>query len=463
VERVNGFCFVSVPEKHGCLMEHILQNVIPGSKDVTDAVDVCRKRPLLDVQKLFAGAAPSDMDRKWLAYLVYNKQKQSFLMDIKKILKTSLSTYIPRDTENDKPFLHLPMITHSEMLKFCKESSVQVPVSPIIDYFKIKIKQSIVPVSQYMNSITEQRSEFPKFYDTVTVKDNTILRKEIEEKYQHPLHTSYKLNDNQLASTGAHHADIRSSHLKSTKSFLDLKASHLFFNSVSKMISLLMKRHRELPSTFTKESNDHLNYSKGDSGHSSISTEASLWRHILSPSCDPQNLSCRTEVLQPRTKRSSGLSSELDKEFAHLPEAALKFLFYSPVSCPSGMNEPLIHQVDSRILNSLSVQPSWLPYQPKEPVGGCPTQLWPHTNPDRIWPRILLTAKCVCDGSRCALHGTHRCVTIKVAVVSLIRGTREGRDQARNVWRQWEMVAIGCVCAEHKSVLLHEHRPHIYI
>jgi hypothetical protein len=437
-------------------MKHILQNVIPGPKDTAHVVDACRKWPLLDIQKLSAGAPQSDMDSKWLAYWLYNKQKRPFLADVNKMLKTCLSTYIPRDTEkNGKPFIHLPMITHSELLEFCKEYSVPVPVSPNMNYFNIKIKQLIVPVSQYRNGITEERSEFPKFYDTVTMKDNNILRKETQKKYQHPLYTSYKLKDNNLASTGGHHADIRSSHLKSTKSFFNQKASRLFFNSVPKIIPLITKRHRELPSTFTKESSGHLNYSNGDSGHTSVSTKASLWGHVLSPSCDPQNLSCR--------KRSNSLSSELDNEFAHLPEAALKFLFYKPVSCPSGMNEPLIHHVDSRILNSLSVQPSWLPYQPNEPVGGCPTQLWPHTNPDRIWPRILLTAKCVCDGSRCALHGTHRCVTIKVAVASLIRGTRKGRDQSRNVWRQWEMVAVGCVCAEHKSVLLHEHRPRIYV
>ncbi|PNF37772.1 hypothetical protein B7P43_G11319 [Cryptotermes secundus] len=354
-------------------MKQILQNMIPESKDITDVLDACRRRPLLDVQKLLAAAQP-DMERKRLACLIYNKHKRSFLVDMKKILKTFLSTSIPADMEkNGKPFIHFPMITLSEILKFHKEFSV--PVSPNINNF----------------------------------------------------HTS-----------------------------------HSFFNSVSKIIPLLMKKHGEIASTFTIESSDHLNYSKGDSGHTNI-PPGSLRSHISSPSCDPQNFSCKTEVLQPGRKRSSSLSSELDKEFAHLPEAALKFLFYSPVSCPSSMNEPLIHHVDSRILNSLSVQPSWLPYQPKEPVGGCPTQLWPHINPDRIWPRILLTAKCVCDGSQCALHGTHRCITIKVAVVSLIRGSRGGRDQARNVWRQWEMVAVGCVCAEHKSVLLHEHRPRIYV
>lgn len=445
-------------------MKQILQNEIPESKDITNVLDACRKRPMLDVQKLFAAAQP-DMDRKRLACLIYNKQKRSILVDMKKILKTFLSTSIPADMgKNGKPFINFPTITLSEILKFSKEHSV--PVSPNINNFHSKIKHSIVPVSQYMNGKAEEISEFPKFYDTGTIKDNNIHRKGSDEKYQLPFSTSYKYKVNNLASMGKHHAHIRSSlspHLKSTKSFLGKKAPHSFFNSVSKIIPLFMKKHREIASTFTKESSDHLNYSKGDSGHTNIPPGASLWSHVSSPFCDPRNLSCKTEVLQPGTKRSSSLSSELDKEFAHLPEAALKFLFYSPVSCPSSMNEPLIHHVDSRILNSLSVQPSWLPYQPREPVGGCPTQLWPHTNPDRIWPRILLTAKCVCDGSQCALHGTHRCITIKVAVVSLIRGSREGRDQARNVWRQWEMVAVGCVCAEHKSVLLHEHRPRIYV
>jgi hypothetical protein len=444
-------------------MKRILQNVIPESKDITDIVDTCRKHTLQDVWKLYA-APQSDMDRKWLAYLIYNKKKQSFLMDIKKVLKMSLSISSPTDMEeNSKTFIHLPTITLTEILKFCKEFSVPVSLLPNINYFNIKIKHSILPLSQYMNGIREEISEFPKFYDAVIIRYNNLLRKGSEGKYHHPYYRSSKYKDNNLASTGRYHADISSSHLKSTKYFLDNKTSHSFLNSISKIIPLLMKKHREFPSTFTKESSDHLNYNQVNSGHTSISTEASLRSHILPPSCDPQKFSCRTEVLQTGTKRSSSLSSELDKEFAHLPEAALKFLFYSPVSCPSSINEPLIHHVDSRILNSLSVQPSWLPYQPKEPVGGCPTQLWPHTNPDRIWPRILLTAKCVCDGSRCALHGTHRCITIKVAVVSLIRGTREGRDKTRNEWKQWEMVPVGCVCAEHKSVLLHEHRPRIYI
>lgn len=445
-------------------MKQILQNTIPESKDITDVLDACRRCPLLDVQKLFAAAQP-DMERKRLACLIYNKQKRSFLVDMKKILKTFPSTSVPADMEkNGKPFIHSPMITLSEILKFRKEFSV--PVSPNINNFHNKLKHSIVSVSQYMNAKAEEISEFPKFDDTSTTKDNNIHRKESDEKYQLPFSTSYIYTVNNLASVGKQHPHIRSSlstHLKSTKSLPGKKASHSFFNSVSKIIPLLMKKHGEIASTFTIESSDHLNYSKSDSGHTNIPPGSSLRSHVTSPSCDPQNLSCKTEVLQPGRKRSSSLSSELDKEFAHLPEAALKFLFYSPVSCPSSMNEPLIHHVDSRFLNSLSVQPSWLPYQPKEPVGGCPTQLWPHINPDRIWPRILLTAKCVCDGSQCALHGTHRCITIKVAVVSLIRGSREGRDQARNVWRQWEMVAVGCVCAEHKSVLLHEHRPRIYV
>lgn len=259
--------------------------------------------------------------------------------------------------------------------------------------------------------------------------------------------------------------------LRILKDFSDTVSASLNSNYLSSKIEYsvaptiihhLMKKQQNHSSTFTKEFSDNSEqYSAQSEVHTRIQPDSSVWSHVMSPNCNVRNFSCKTEVLQPGRKRSSRFALELDTEFAHLPKAALEFLSYSSTSCPSNMNEPLIHQVDPHILNSLPVQPSWLPYQPREPLGGCPTQLWPHANPARIWPRILLMAKCVCDGLRCALHGTHRCITVKVAVVSLIRDTRDGRDHIRNVRRRMEMVAVGCVCAEQKSVLVNEHRPPI--
>jgi len=69
----------------------------------------------------------------------------------------------------------------------------------------------------------------------------------------------------------------------------------------------------------------------------------------------------------------------------------------------------------------------------------------------------------MCDGARCAPHGPHKCITIKVAVVSLFRDKRQDGDQATRVRRQKEMLPVGCVCSEQKSVLLRERQPQILV
>jgi hypothetical protein len=414
---INGFCFVSVPEDHGCLMKQILQNVILKSKSIKDVLEAslksCRKCLPLDVQKQF-GAAQSDMERKRFAY--------SF------------------------------------------------SVSPNSNHLNNKGKYSITPNSHYLNIKTKRISTFPRLYDVSTVIGNNKLRGQNGQKYQHEFSASLKHKVNYLASMSRfshrHAKASQNPHLKSSEFFLSNKAAHLPFSFVSKIIHLLKKKQQKLTSTFQKDFSDQLSYRKGDSSqseHSSIQPKASLWHYDISRNCNQRNFSCMTEVLQPGRKRSSSFPSELDSEFVHFPKAALEFLSYSSTSCPSDMNEPLNHHIDFQILNSFLVQPSWLQYQPREPLGGCPTQFWPHTNPARIWPRILLMAKCVCDGSRCAQNGTHRCITIKISMLSLIRDTREGRDRARNVRRQKEMVAVGCVCAERKSMLIREHQAPIFM
>ncbi|KAJ9592317.1 hypothetical protein L9F63_001137 [Diploptera punctata] len=172
------------------------------------------------------------------------------------------------------------------------------------------------------------------------------------------------------------------------------------------------------------------------------------------------NLKCISDGNQPKRKRviTSSSSSEIDSEFAHIPKTALEFLSYGPTSCPSSLNEPITHHVNFHIFNSLPLLPYWLSYQPEVPLGGCPTTLMPHINPLRVWPRSLLVAKCVCDGSRCSFNGSHRCITVRSVVVSLVR--EKGNSSLK---RFTEIVSVGCICAEQKSILIQEHRASIVV
>jgi hypothetical protein len=455
-------------------MEQILQNKIPKSKGVTDVLEaslkVCKKCLLLDVQKKFDAAQPN-RERKRFAYPIYDEWKRSLLVDIKKFLKMLLNMPVPGSMERDgKSFILSPVTILSEILKILEVFSDTVSMSQNINHLSSKTEYSVAPNNHHMNSKTNQILAFPKHYDVATVKDNSnLLRGESDQKCRHKFSVSFKHKAKNMASVGRYsHRQLvatkisRSPLLNFSDIFLGNRVADLSSNLQSKIIHHIMKIQQNYTSKVTKDFSDHSErYSAQSVVHTRMQPESTVLSHVMSPNCNIRNLSCMTEVLKPGRKRSSTFPLEHDTEFAHLPKAALKFLSYSSISCPSIMNEPLIHQVDPQILNSLPVQPSWLPYQLREPLGGCPTQLWPHTNPARIWPRILLMAECVCDGSRCTLRGTHRCITIKVAVVSLIRDTREGRDQVRNVRRRMEMVAVGCVCAEQKSVLLHEHRPPI--
>lgn len=469
--KINICVFFTVFEDHGSLMKQVVQNIIPTSKGVLEAsLNAHKKHLLLEAQKKF-DAAQHDMKRKRYAYSVSDERKRLLLADTKKLLKTFLNMPVPEDMERyGKPLIHLPVTIRCEILKMLKEFSDTVFVSPNRNHLNSKTEYSVTPNSCNLNSKTKQMPAFPKFSDIATVKDNNLLIGQRDQKYKHKFSTFFKHKVSNLASVCRFNRRqpvaikmSQSPHLKSSDIFPCNKVAHLSSSLLSTIIHCLMKKQQNQASAFMKDFSDHSQrYSAQSQVHTSIQPDSSMQSHVMSPSCNI-NLSSKTGILQPEVKRSSRFTSELDTEFAHLPKAALEFLSYSSTYCPSNMNEPLIHQVDPQILNSLSVQPSWLPYQPREPLGGCPTQLWPHTNPARIWPRILLMAKCVCDGSRCALQGTHRCITVKVAVVSLIRDTREGRDQVRNVRRRMEMVAVGCVCAEQKSVLLHEHRPPILV
>ena len=471
-------------------MKHLLQTIIPASKCGTDVLQAsftaCRKCLLVDVLEEFNSPKP-DMDRKRFACFVFNKTKRLLFVDIKNVWEIFLHMPFPGGMETySKLSIYLPVTTMTDKLKFFKEFCVAVYMSPMsnnlnnksktyvvlsIHHLNGKTKNSVAAIIHHLNSKIKYMSALLKIYDAATVINNSILKMQVDQKSQHEFPTSFRHEMNNLAPVDrvshVHQSGskiFQSLHLGSTTLSFVNKVSNFSFNFVSKFIYLIIKKQQNLSSTLTRHFSNDLNFSKGDSElPSSIPHETSLWNHVMSPTCDPQVLPCDNKVLQHARKRSSGLAPELDTEFAHLPKAALEFLSYSSTSCPD-MNEPVIHNNDSPVLNSLPVQPSWLPYQTRLLSHGCHTQLWVQSNPVRLWPRILLLAKCMCDGSRCAQRGPHKCITIKVAVVSLIRDTRQDGNQATRVMRQKEMLPVGCICSAQKSVLLRERQPpHILV
>lgn len=470
-------------------MKHLLQTIVPASKCKTDVLEenfiACGKCLLLDVLKELNVPKP-DIDRKRLAYLVFDKRKRLLFVDMKNVLEIFLHMSLPGGMEKySKPFSYLPVTTLSDKLKFLKEFCVAVYVLPRsnnlnskskiylvlnIHHLNDKRKNSVAYNIYHLNTKIKDISALLKVYDVARVIDNCIIKAETDQECQHEFPTTFRYEANNLASVDrAGHRHQAGSNIfqrpylaTTTLSFVN-KVSHLSFTFVSEVIDLLIKKQQKHSSASTGHAIDDLNFSKEDSGlPTSILHKTSLWNHAMSPTCDPQILPCDTKVLQHARKRSSSFATELDTEFAHLPKAALEFLPYSSTSCPD-KNEPIIHDIESPLLNSLPVQPSWLSHQTREPLHGCRTQLWMQINPVRLWPRMLLLAKCVCDGSRCAPHGPHKCITIKVPVVSLIRDTREETDQATHVRRHKEMLPVGCVCSAQKSVLLREHQSHILV
>lgn len=471
-------------------MKYLLQAIVPASICGTDVLQAsftpCGKCLLVDVLKDFNAPKP-DTDRKRLGYLVFDKRKRLLFVDMKNVWEVFLHMPVPGGMEKySKQFLYLPVTTMTNKLKFWKEFCVAVYMSPknnnlnnnkskiyvVLSIYHLngKTKNSVAFFVHHLNSKIQHISKLLKIYDVATVINNSILKTQVDQNCQHKFPTSFRHEMNNLASVDRVSRRLQSAskvfqspHLASTTLSFVNKVSNFTFNFVSNVPCLLLKKHQKLSSTLTRHFSDDLNFKKGDSKlPTSIPHETSLWNHVMSPTCDPQVLPCDTKVLQHARKRSSSFASELDTEFAHLPKAALDFLSYSSTSCPD-TKEPQIHDIDSPFLNSLPVQSSWLPYQTRQPSRGCRTQLLLQMNPVRLWPRILLLAKCMCDGSRCAPRGPHKCITIKVAVVSLIRDKRQDGDQTTRVRRQKEMLPVGCVCSEQKSVLLHERKPHILV
>lgn len=465
-------------EDHGRFMKHFLQNMIPASKCARNVLETsftaCKKCLLVDVLKEF-NVPKLDMDKKRLGFA-----------DMKNILERFPYLPLPAGMEKySKLFIYLPMVTLPDKLKLLKQFCVALSVSPksnnlnsksnicfVLNIHNLngKTRKNVVYNIYLLNGNIKPMSAFLKVYDAATVTDNSILKVQTDHNCQHEFPTTLKHEANNFFSVDRvsqrPQVNSKPSHSPNlgltTLSFVN-KVSQLSFNFASKVICILIKKHQKLSSKFKKHSSDNLNFSKGNSElPTTIIHDTSLWNHATSPTCDPQILPCNSKVLQRARKRSSSFSSDLDTEFVHLPKAALEFLSYSSTSCPD-MNKPRIYNSDSQISNSLPVQLSWLPYQSRATSRGCRTQLVPQTNPVRLWPRILLLAKCVCDGLRCAAHAPHRCTTIKVPVMSLVRDIRENGEQATYVRRQKEMLPVGCVCSEQKSVLLREHQPHILV
>ena len=481
--------FISVIEDHRCFMKHLLQTIIPASKCGTDVLQAsftaCRKCLLVDVLKEFNAQKP-DMDRRRLGYLVFNRRKRLLFVDMKNVWEIFLHMpFLGGMEKYSKQFIYLPVTTMTDKLKFWKEFCAAVFMSPksnnlnnkskLYDvlnshHLNGKTKCSVASFIHHLNSKIQHISPLLKINDAATVINNNILKTQVDQKCQHEFPTSLRHQVNNLASvdTVSHSHQsaskiFQSPHLASTTLSFVNKVSNFTFNFVSKVTYLFTKKQQKRSSPLTSHFSEKLNFNKEDSKlPTSIPHETSLWNHVMSPTCDPRVLPCDTKVLQHTRKRASTFASELDTEFAHLPKAALDFLSYNSTSCPD-KKEPVIQDIDSPVLNSLPVQSSWLPYQTRLPSYGCRTKLLLQTNPVRLWPRILLLAKCMCDGSRCAPRALHKCVTIKVAVVSLIRDKRQDGDQATRVRRQKEMLPVGCVCSEQKSVLLHDRQPHILV
>jgi len=471
-------------------VKHLLRAIVPASKCGRDVLEenltACRMCLLVDVLKEFNAATP-DMHRKRPGYLVFNKRKRLLFVDMKNVWEIFLHMPFPGGmAKYGKQFVYLPVTTVADKLKFWKEFCVAVYMSPksnnlnnskskiyvvlSIHHLNGKTKNSVASFMHHLNSKIQRTSTLLKVYNAATVINKSILKTQVDHKYQLEIPTSFRHEVNNLASVDrfSHRHQsaskiFQSPHLASTTLSFVKRVSNFYFNFVSKVTCLLTKKQQNLSSNLTRHFSDDLNFNKGDSKlPTSIPHETSLWNHVMPPTCDPRVFPCDSKVLQRTRKRSSSFASELDTEFAHLPKAALDFLSYSSTSCPD-MKEPMIHDIDSQFLNSLPVQSSWLPYQTRQPSHGCRTQLLLQTNPVRLWPRILLLAKCMCDGARCAPHGPHKCITIKVAVVSLFRDKRQDGDQATRVRRQKEMLPVGCVCSEQKSVLLRERQPQILV
>jgi hypothetical protein len=486
---LNGlhFLFISVFEIHGRFMKHLLQTIVPASKCRRHVLEAsftaCRNCLLVNVLKEFNAPKP-DIDRKRLGYLVFDKRKRLLFVDMKNIWEIFLHTpFTGGMAKYSKKSIYLQVTTMTDELKFWKEFCVAVYMSPKSNnlnnrskiyvvlnthHLNRKTKDFAAPFIRHLNTKTHYVSTLLKINDAATVINNSIFKAQIDQKYQHEFPTSFRHELNNLVSmervSHRHQSAseiFQSHHLASTTLPFVSKVTNFSFKFVSKVTFLLIQKQQRLTSPLTRHYSDDLNFSKGDSKlPTSIPHETSMWNQFMSPTCDPQVFPCDTKVLQHTTKRSNGFASELDTEFFHLPKAALDFLSYTSTSCPD-TKEPMIHDTESPVLNSLPVQSSWFPYQTRLPSHGCRTKLLLHINPLRLWPRNLLLAKCMCDGSRCEPNGPHKCITIRVAVVSLIRDKRQNGDKATRVRRQKEMLPVGCACSEQKSVLLREHQPHI--
>lgn len=85
----------------------------------------------------------------------------------------------------------------------------------------------------------------------------------------------------------------------------------------------------------------------------------------------------------------------------------------------------------------------WLMKRPEHPIGHCPVRFRPHVDPHRWFPRNLVVSECLCEGSPCARHGLHVCVTAFAAryVYSLYTGKKR------------VLIAVGCICAIQKTRL----------
>ncbi|KAG8249009.1 hypothetical protein J6590_029356 [Homalodisca vitripennis] len=102
----------------------------------------------------------------------------------------------------------------------------------------------------------------------------------------------------------------------------------------------------------------------------------------------------------------------------------------------------LLGAPDMEVLGSWHAA-EWLRNGPQESIGHCPVRFRPHVDPHRWLPRNLVISECLCEGSPCARHGLHVCVTVFAArtVYSLHTGKKR------------VLIAVGCVCAIQKTRL----------
>lgn len=128
----------------------------------------------------------------------------------------------------------------------------------------------------------------------------------------------------------------------------------------------------------------------------------------------------------------------IDQELASVPWQTLWLLELNKQDCDFQEVVMRMNSFPDNLRNA-----DWLMKRPENPIGHCPIRFRPHVDPHRWFPRNLVVSECLCEGSPCARHGLHVCVTAFAAryVFSLYTGKKR------------VLIAVGCICAIQKTRL----------